>query len=308
VTGLAVLAVALLALTAYLAAIETVVTRINVVRALRLAEEERRGAPALLWLTEHRASTLNVLLVLTVSARVTLAGVAALLGWQLLDGGAGLALALAVVVLASLVVGEVTPRTVALRHLEATGLALAGSARLLVRVIDPVASLIVGLGRVVVPRRHEVSGPYASDDELRQFEHDEEQDEELEPEERAMIRSIFELADTIVREIMTPRPDMVTVSREAALEDVVALVLDRGFSRLPVHDPDDPDVILGIVYAKDLFGRVAGGTTVTAGVTSSGRRPTCRRPSGATTCSATCRPSASTSRWSSTSTGSSWGS
>jgi CBS domain containing-hemolysin-like protein len=259
VTGLAVLAVALLALTAYLAAIETVVTRINVVRALRLAEEDRRGAPALLWLTEHRASTLNVLLVLTVSARVTLAGVAALLGWQLLDGGAGLALALAVVVLASLVVGEVTPRTVALRHLEATGLALAGSARLLVRMIDPVAALIVGLGRAVVPRRHEVSGPYASDDELRQFEHDEEQDEELEPEERAMIRSIFELAETIVREIMTPRPDMVTVSREAALEDVVALVLDHGFSRLPVHDPDDPDVILGIVYAKDLFGRVAAG-------------------------------------------------
>jgi CBS domain containing-hemolysin-like protein len=261
VTGPLVLALALLLLTAYLAAVETVLTRVNVVRALRLAEEERRGSPALLWLTEHRASSLNVLLVLTVTARVTLAGVLAVLGWRLSDGVGGLVAALAVAVVASLVLGEVAPRTVALRHLEATGLRLAGSARLLVRVVGPVASLIVGLGRALVPRRHEVSGPYASDDELRELEHPEEQDEELEPEERAMIRSIFELADTVVREIMVPRPDMVTVSSDAELAEVVGLALDRGFSRLPVHDPEDPDVILGVIYAKDLFGRIATGTS-----------------------------------------------
>jgi CBS domain containing-hemolysin-like protein len=260
VTGPLVLAVALLLLTAYLAAVETVVTRVNVVRALRLVEEQRRGSPALLWLTEHRASSLNVLLVLTVTARVTLAGVVGVLGWRLVGGAGGLAAALAAAVVASLVLGEVAPRTVALRHLEATGLGLAGSARLLVRVVDPVASLVVGLGRALVPRRHEVSGPYASDDELREFEHDAAEDEELEPEERAMIRSIFELADTVVREIMVPRPDMVTVSSEAGLDEVVGLALGRGFSRLPVHDPEDPDVILGVVYAKDLFGRVATGS------------------------------------------------
>lgn len=260
VTGPLVLALALLLLTAYLAAVETVATRVNVVRALRLVGEERRGGPALLWLTEHRASTLNVLLVLTVTARVTLAGVVGVLGWRLVGGPGGLAAALAVTVLASLVLGEVAPRTVALRHLEATGLALAGSARSLVRLIDPVASLIVGLGRALVPRRHEVSGPYASDDELREFEQVEEHDEELEPEERAMIRSIFELADTVVREIMVPRPDMVTVSGEAERDEVVAIALGRGFSRLPVHDPADPDLILGVVYAKDLFARIATGS------------------------------------------------
>ena len=252
-------AVALLVLTGYLAAVETVVQRINVVRALRLVEEERRGAPALLWLTEHRATSLNALLMLTVTARVSLAALAAVIAWQQAADAWPVVTAVALVVVASLVLGEIAPRTVALRHLETTGLRLAGSARLLVRIVAPAAELVVGLGRALVPRRHEVSGPYASDDELRQFEGGEDEDEELEPEERAMIRSIFELGDTVVREVMTPRPDMVTVSHDAGLDEVTALALERGYSRLPVHDPSDQDVIVGVAYAKDLFGRIVEG-------------------------------------------------
>jgi CBS domain containing-hemolysin-like protein len=251
--------VTLLILTGYLAAVETVVQRINVVRALRLVEEDQRGAPALLWLIEHRATSLNALLVLTVTARVTLAALVAVVAWQQIGETWAVVVAVALVVVASLVLGEITPRTLALRHLEGTGLRLAGSARLLVRIVAPVAEVIVGLGRALVPRRHEVSGPYASDDELRQLEEGEDEDEELEPEERAMIRSIFELGDTVVREVMTPRPDMVTVPDDAPLDEVVTLALGRGYSRLPVHDPADPDVIVGVAYAKDLFGRIVEG-------------------------------------------------
>ncbi len=253
-------AVLLLVVSAYLAALETVVTRCNVVRALRLSEEDRRGSAALLWLAEHRASCLNVVLICTVSARVGLAALGTVLGLALVGGGVGVAVAVLVVVLASLLLGEVTPRTLALRHLEATGLALAGSGRLLVRVLEPIGRVVVTVGRAPVPERHEVSGPYASDDELRALDTDEEeQDEELEPEERAMIRSIFELADTIVREVMTPRPDMVTVAADAGLDVVVGLVIERGISRIPVHDPDDADRIVAVVYAKDLLARVVDG-------------------------------------------------
>ena len=258
-TGGAWAAVVLLVLiSGYLAAVETVVTRCNVVRALRLAEEERPGSAALLWLAEHRASSLNVVLVLTVAARVALAGLATWLGLLLVGGAAGVTLALVATAVVSLVLGEVTPRTLALRHLESTGLALARSARLLVRLLEPLARGVVGLGRALVPRRHEVSGPYASDDELRALEvDDEEQDDAIEPEERAMIRSIFELADTIVREVMTPRVDMVTVAEGTDLDDVVARFVDHGLSRIPVHDPEDPDTIVGVLYAKDLLARAA---------------------------------------------------
>jgi CBS domain containing-hemolysin-like protein len=252
-------AVLLLATTAYLAAAETVVSRCNVVRALRLAEEERPRASSLLWLAEHRASSLNVLLTLTVTARVLLAALGAVLGVRLLGGAGGVAVAVVLVVAASLVIGEITPRTLALRHLERTGLGLAPATRLLVRALDPVARLVVTVGRSLVPRRHEVSGPYASDDELRALERDGEDDEELEPEERAMIRSIFELADTVVREVMTPRPDMVTVSQDADLDAVIRVAIERGLSRLPVVDSGEGDTVVGVAHAKDLLARVATG-------------------------------------------------
>ena len=252
-------AVVLLVFTAYLAAAETVVSRCNVVRALRLVEEERPRATSLLWVAEHRASSLNVLLALTVSSRVTLAALGTVLGLQLLGGAGGVVVAVAAVVVLSLLVGEVTPRTLALRHLEAVGLTLAGPTRMLVRGLDPLGRLVVTAGRALVPRRHEVSGPYASDDELRALDRDVEEDEELEPEERAMIRSIFELADTVVREVMMPRPDMVTVAADADLDEVVRVPIEQGLSRLPVHDADDAGTIVGVVYAKDLLARVATG-------------------------------------------------
>jgi CBS domain containing-hemolysin-like protein len=256
--GLLVVAVVALLVTAYLAAVETVLTRLNVVRALRLAEEDERGAAALLWLAEHRASSLNVTLLLTVTARVVLAGAAAVIGFGLQAPAVAVPVALGLVIVSSLILGEIAPRTLALRYLEPTGLRLAGVTRGLVRALGPVATGVVKLGRALVPRRDEVSGPYASDDELRALDQDEaEQDDELEPEERAMIRSIFELADTIVREIMTPRPDMVTVPADAELRAVVATIIEHGFSRLPVHDPDDPDRIVGMVYAKDVLPLVA---------------------------------------------------
>jgi CBS domain containing-hemolysin-like protein len=249
---------ALLGLTGYLAAVETVVARTDVVRALRLREEGATGSDALLWLTEHRGAALNALLVATVGVRVTLGAVAAVLGWELLDGGVLGALVAVLVVSAVVLTGaEVAPRTLVLRSLEVAGCRLAPSARPLVRLLGPLARPVVVVGRALVPRREGVDGPYVADDEDDEANDEEEQDEELEPEERAMIRSIFELGETRVREVMVPRPDLVTVPEDATFDDVVGVVTEHGVSRIPVHEPDEPDTIVGVVYAKDLLKRVA---------------------------------------------------
>ncbi|MEX2324548.1 MAG: hemolysin family protein [Nitriliruptoraceae bacterium] len=242
----------------YLAAAETVLARVNLVRALRLEDEDRPGAAALLWLMEHRMSAQNVLLVATVTVRIAAAGLVAAVSWRLTETGWVVLVVLAALLIVTVIIGEAVPRTVALRNLETTALRLARSVRLLVRLLTPASQATVALTRAVVPRRHEVSGPYASDEELRELDPEtSEHDEQIEPEERAMIRSIFELADTRVREIMTPRPDMVMVSAAATLPELAATITERGVSRLPVHDPDDADSIVGIVYAKDLLARMA---------------------------------------------------
>jgi CBS domain containing-hemolysin-like protein len=81
---------------------------------------------------------------------------------------------------------------------------------------------------------------------------------EIEDEERKMIRAVFDLEETAVREIMTPRTDFVAAEADANVDDVVRLIISRGFSRIPLYE-DNLDNIVGIVYAKDLFRYLAEG-------------------------------------------------
>ncbi|MBW3620042.1 MAG: hemolysin family protein [Actinobacteria bacterium] len=242
--------------TAYLSAIETVVVRLPLVRALRLREEEAKGAEPLLWLLEHRATTLNVVLLLTVTARIVSAAIATWLGVRLLGGAVGVVLVLAALVVVSLTVVEVAPRTSTLRHLEAAGLRLARSFRAVTRLSAPLAGAFVAAGRALVRVRADVSGPFAADDEVRDLAVAEEADDEIEDDERAMIHSIFELGDTLVREIMVPRPDMVTIDEDASLRELVNTVIEHGHSRIPVHR-GTRDEIVGVVFAKDLLTRLS---------------------------------------------------
>jgi CBS domain containing-hemolysin-like protein len=78
------------------------------------------------------------------------------------------------------------------------------------------------------------------------------EDEVIETEERALIHSIIEFGDTIVREVMRPRPDMVTVDADRSVSEALGAAMGAGFSRLPVHEGNIDD-IGGIAYAKDLI-------------------------------------------------------
>jgi CBS domain containing-hemolysin-like protein len=78
----------------------------------------------------------------------------------------------------------------------------------------------------------------------------------IEPEERAMIRAVFELHETTAREIMAPRIDMAALDANASLQDVSALIAERGFSRIPIYE-STIDNVVGIVYAKDVLAALA---------------------------------------------------
>ena len=248
--------VALLGVASFLAAAETVLQRLDLVRALAIDDDEP-GAGDLVWILEHRGSCLNVTLVLTVVVRVVTAALGVVVARAWWAGPGGATAAIAVVALVSLVVAEVAPRSATMKHLDRSGRRLAPPVRALVRVVGPVAGLVVTLGRMLVGARPGTHGPFPSDEPAAEVLHDDEDDEdELEEDERAMIRSIVELGDTIAREIMVPRPDMVTVEAGAGLRDLVNTIVQHGYSRLPVFR-DDREHIVGVVYAKDVLHRVA---------------------------------------------------
>ncbi len=84
------------------------------------------------------------------------------------------------------------------------------------------------------------------------------EEESIEEEEKELIHSIFEFGDTLVREVMVPRPDMVVAPVTASLQDVMDLILKRGYSRIPVYR-GELDEIVGVVYAKDLLRHLHAG-------------------------------------------------
>ncbi len=131
-----------------------------------------------------------------------------------------------------------------------------------IRRFEPVAAVFRGLfGRAALlleaPLRLLLPGPEPpltpdENEELLRLVEMEESQGGIEPDERQMIRSIFELEDTLAREVMVPRIDIVAVSTEDTVDDALAVVVEKGFSRLPLFE-ETIDNVVGVIYAKDLI-------------------------------------------------------
>ena len=119
------------------------------------------------------------------------------------------------------------------------------------RVLGPLPELLILLGNALTPGRGFREGPFTSEAELRDLVDLAEQRRVIEPDEREMIHSVFELGDTLVREVMVPRTDMVFIERGKTLRQALSLALRSGFSRIPVVGENVDDVV-GIAYLKDI--------------------------------------------------------
>ena len=147
---------------------------------------------------------------------------------------------------------EAIPRALVARNPERWGLRLTP-------FIGTFKLLFGGAGRILNLPARMVSRPTTHEEEemLRLLDL-EETEGDLEEDERKMIRGVFGLEDTPVREIMTPRTDVAAVDTDNSVEEVVRLIIDRGFSRIPLYEKH-ADSIVGIIYAKDLFRYLAEG-------------------------------------------------
>jgi CBS domain containing-hemolysin-like protein len=129
--------------------------------------------------------------------------------------------------------------------------AAAGILYPVVRVLGPLPRVLLAVGSALTPGRGSRDGAGASEEELRGLVDLLEQRRVIEPGESAMMQSVFELGETIAREVMVPRTDMVFVERGKTVRQALSLALRSGFSRIPVVGENEDDVI-GIAYLKDL--------------------------------------------------------
>jgi CBS domain containing-hemolysin-like protein len=246
--------VLLTAVAAFLAMSETAITRTTRIRALHLHEEGRRGARQLLALVEQTARSLNLVLLLVLVVQFTATSLFTAVMERLVGGGLGVALAAVIMTLVTFIFAEVVPKTYAVQQTDRAALTIAPVVYWLTRlpVLGPLTRLLIGIGNVITPGKGLKAGPFVSEDELRALVDEAEREEVIEDEEREMIQSVFEFGDTIVREVMVPRPDMVVVSQSQSLEQVLEVILRTGFSRIPVYGRDIDDIV-GLAYAKDVL-------------------------------------------------------
>ena len=116
----------------------------------------------------------------------------------------------------------------------------------------------IGLANIVLPGRGLRGGPFVTEAEILTMADVAAQEASIETEERELIHSIFEFGDTVVREVMVPRPDMVAVEADATVDEAIRVAIAAGKSRLPAYD-DTTDNIIGLVFLKDLVTRSGSG-------------------------------------------------
>jgi CBS domain containing-hemolysin-like protein len=200
---------------------------------------------------------LNTALFLRLLAETSAVVLATLMIQDALGGGrwAVVLVSVAVMLVVSFVVIGVGPRTLGRQHSERIALGSAAMIIAITRVLGPVPHLLILVGNALTPGRGFSEGPFASEAELRELVDLAEASSVIESDERAMIHSVFELGDTIVREVMVPRTDVVYIERHKTLRQAMSLFLRSGFSRVPVVG-EDLDDIVGFVYLKDVARRV----------------------------------------------------
>jgi len=149
----------------------------------------------------------------------------------------------------------VGPRTIGRQHSERVALLFSRPISAITAVLGPVSRLLIFVGNAITPGKGFREGPFSSEAELRELVDLAEASRVIESDESRMIHSVFELGDTLAREVMVPRTDMVFIERHKTLRQMMSLALRSGFSRVPVIGEDLDDVI-GVAYLKDVTKRV----------------------------------------------------
>ena len=211
----------------------------------------RRAATRLQAVLAEPARYLAVLLLARVSGETgAVVLVAAALEHWLGTGWRTFLITAAIMIAVLYLLAGIGPRVLGRQYQRSVALAAADVLYPVVRALGPIPRLLLALGSLLTPGRGSRDA-FGSEEELRGLVDLLEQRQVIEPDARAMIHSVFELGDTIVREVMVPRTDMVFVERGKTLRQALSLALRSGFSRIPVVGENEDDVI-GIAYLKDL--------------------------------------------------------
>ena len=221
-------------------------------------------------MVEHPERTVNALILVIAVGSLSFATLIGLVFERY--GTWGVVISLLVEVSLFFVIAEAAPKTYGIQNGEKVALAMSGFLQLVTNFfpLRIAARWLISLANVILPGKGLKQGPYVTEQEIRTMASVAADESSIEREEQRLIHSIFEFGDTIVREVMVPRPDMAAVEVGISVDAAVEKAIEGGYSRMPAYE-GSADEIVGIVYLKDLIRRSREGR---------GHEParTCMRP------------------------------
>jgi len=250
------MAIVFILVAALLAATESALSTITRARADRLLKGGGPSAKRLRLIAEDPAPYINTGMLVRIVTEITAIVLVCLVvfdtigpTWQRLLLAAGS------MILVSFMGWGVAARTLGRQRAERVALLAATPISALTTVLGPLQQLLILLSNAVTPGRGYADGPFSTEAELREPVDQAEASDVIEEGERRMIHSVFELGDTLVKEVMVPRTDLVFIESTKNLRQALSLALRSGFSRIPVVG-DGIDDIVGLLYLKDVIRRV----------------------------------------------------
>jgi putative hemolysin len=162
--------------------------------------------------------------------------------------------------------GELLPKTLALQRAEPIALAAAYPIDLFATIVSPVVKVLIAISSAAVHlfgSQPQGRIPFITEEEIKTMVDAGEETGIIEEDEKEMIYSIFELGETMAREVMVPRIDIVALESKTPVQQALDLILEKGHSRIPVYE-ETIDNIIGLLYAKDLLGQLRDGDATVA--------------------------------------------
>lgn len=271
----------LILLNAFFAASEVAIVTVGKARLKRLIEEEVKVARTVERLAEDSSRFLATMRVGVTLARFSAVATAVitladpLQKWIaqvpiefIAQASLPLAVFSVVITLAffMLSLGELLPKTLALQRAEPIALAAAYPIDLFATIVSPVVKVLIAISSAAVHlfgSQPQGRIPFITEEEIKTMVDAGEETGIIEEDEKEMIYSIFELGETMAREVMVPRIDIVAVESKTPVQQALDLILEKGHSRIPVYE-ETIDNIIGLLYAKDLLGQLRDGDATVA--------------------------------------------
>lgn len=244
----------LILLSAFFSSAETAFSTVNRVRLRTLAEEDHKGAIRVLAILDQYGKMLSAILIGNNIVNLSASSVMTTFAINLW-GSKAVGIATGALTLTILMFGEIIPKTWAMQRAESITLLFAPLIRLLMTVLTPVIYLIDKLSNFILRLLHissEGNNFHITEKELKTYVDVSHEGGVIESEERALIYNVFDFGDTVAKDIMIPRIQMITVPLTATYQELLSTFQSCMFTRLPVYG-EDPDHIIGLVNVKDFI-------------------------------------------------------